>query len=156
MKSPLGSKTKTKTKIATAAIAAAGTTTTIDTITERKMENATEGLPSCYLGLLQRILPTNRDNVVIKCDYIQSLKSEINLSDHYRRDVIYLLYKFSFSAYYTNDKSFRGLTREDLLSFLDSFRKIESVDPLNKWIGTYNIYSQFVCLPRYTREVVPT
>lgn len=80
VKSPLGSKTKTKTRIATAAIAAAGTTTTIDTITERKMENTTEGLPSCYLGLLQRILPANRDNVVIICDYIQSLKSEINLS----------------------------------------------------------------------------
>jgi len=32
------------------------------------------------------------------------------------------------------------LTREDVLSFLDSFRKIESVDPLHRWIGTYNLY----------------
>ena len=30
--------------------------------------------------------------------------------------------------------------REDILSFLDSLRKIESVNPLHKWIGTYNVY----------------
>lgn len=33
------------------------------------------------------------------------------------------------------------MTREDILSFLDSFRKPESVDPLHKWIGTYNLYA---------------
>ena len=32
------------------------------------------------------------------------------------------------------------MTREDLLSFLDSYRKAESADPLHKWIGIYNIY----------------
>ena len=32
------------------------------------------------------------------------------------------------------------MTREDTMSFLDSFRKTETVDPLLKWIGTYNIY----------------
>lgn len=31
--------------------------------------------------------------------------------------------------------------REDVLSFLDSFRKHEGVDPLHKWIGTYNLYN---------------
>ena len=33
------------------------------------------------------------------------------------------------------------ITRQDILSFLDSFRKIETVDPLHKWIGTYNLYT---------------
>jgi len=32
------------------------------------------------------------------------------------------------------------MAREDILKFLDSFRKIESIDPLHKWIGTYNMY----------------
>jgi integrase len=32
------------------------------------------------------------------------------------------------------------ITREDLLSFLDSYRKTEEVDLLHKWIGTYNSY----------------
>jgi integrase len=117
---------------------AATSTTTIDTITERKMENATEGLPSRCLGLVQRMLPANRDNVLSICDYIQSLKSEINPSNNYRRDVIDLLCKFSA---FSNNKSFKEITREDVVSFLDSFRKIESIDPLHKLIGTYNTYA---------------
>jgi hypothetical protein len=37
-------------------------------------------------------------------------------------------------------KASKEITREDILSFLDSSRKAESVDPLHKWIGTYNLY----------------
>jgi hypothetical protein len=32
------------------------------------------------------------------------------------------------------------MTRDDIIAFLDSFRKPESVDPFHKWIGTYNQY----------------
>ena len=32
------------------------------------------------------------------------------------------------------------MSREDILNFLDSFRKIESIDPLHKWVVTYNVY----------------
>jgi hypothetical protein len=32
------------------------------------------------------------------------------------------------------------LVRDELLQYLDSFRKPEADDPLHKWIGTYNIY----------------
>jgi len=46
----------------------------------------------------------------------------------------------NFLIFFENHKSFKEITREDLLCFLDSFRKIESVDPLHKWIGTYNLY----------------
>jgi integrase/recombinase XerD len=37
-------------------------------------------------------------------------------------------------------KSFLEITKEDLIKFLDSFRKPEPIDPLHKWIGTYNSY----------------
>jgi integrase/recombinase XerD len=33
------------------------------------------------------------------------------------------------------------MLREDILLFLDSFRKSENSDPLHKWIGTYNQYT---------------
>jgi len=33
------------------------------------------------------------------------------------------------------------MNRQDVLSFLDSFRKPENSDPLHKWIGTYNQYT---------------
>jgi hypothetical protein len=31
------------------------------------------------------------------------------------------------------------MTRDDILSYLDSIKKSEESDPLHKWIGTYNI-----------------
>ena len=32
------------------------------------------------------------------------------------------------------------MTRNDIVSFLESFRKTDVADPLHKWIGTYNIF----------------
>lgn len=64
--------------------------------------------------------------------------SEINPSDHYRRDTIFLL--CSLSTFFKNTKHFKEITRDDLLSFLGSYRKTEDVDPLHKWIGRYNTY----------------
>jgi integrase len=65
------------------------------------------------------------------------VKSEVNLSDHYRRDLISVLYKFST---YNNNESFKYLIRSNILEFLDSLRRTETQDPMHKWIGTYNIY----------------
>jgi integrase len=118
-------------------------TSTSSDITERKIENTVEGLPSdCFNFLHNRVLPASRENAITICDYISSLKSEINPSDGYRDNTVTLLCKFSifFNGVKPNSKLFKEVTREDVLSFLDSFRKIESVDPLHKWIGTYNLY----------------
>ena len=32
------------------------------------------------------------------------------------------------------------MSREDIISFLESYRKPEASDVMHKWIGTYNIY----------------
>jgi hypothetical protein len=73
----------------------------------------------------------------IIADYIKVMKSEVNLSDSYRKSVIEVLTKLS---QFCNHKGFKNITRNDILSFLDSFRKPEAADPLHKWIGTYNLY----------------
>ena len=65
-------------------------------------------------------------------------KSEINPADYYRKSVILLLSRFSI--FFKNAKSFEEITREDLLLFLDSFRKSEMSDPLHRLIGTYNLF----------------
>jgi len=65
------------------------------------------------------------------------MKHELNLSDNYREDVIMLLSRFSI--FFKNAMVFKQITREDLLSFIDSYRKPEASDPMHKWIGTYNI-----------------
>src|SRR5919198_1881722 len=65
------------------------------------------------------------------------MRTEVNLSDSYRMDLIRLL--STFSNYFQNKLFFKQITRDNLLASLDSFRKPESIDPLHKWIGTYNI-----------------
>jgi hypothetical protein len=110
-----------------------------DNMIKRKIENATEGLSSnCFNRLFGMVLPGSRENALTICDYISSLKSEINPSDHYRKGTILLL--CNLSIFFKNGKPFREITRDDLLSFLDSYRKPESDDPLHKWIGTYNVF----------------
>src|SRR4051812_5020413 len=110
------------------------TATVQDPFFERKIETATLGLrPECYKSLL-KISP---ENAITVADYIISIKTEINPALHYTRDLILLLCKLSKHA---KNKTFNKLTREDVLAFLDSFRKTELSDPLHRWIGTYNIY----------------
>ena len=43
---------------------------------------------------------------------------------------------------YFKNKNFRQLARSDIISYLDSLHKSEEVDPLHKWIGTYNLKRQ--------------
>jgi hypothetical protein len=53
-------------------------------------------------------------------------------------DIIRLLTRFLI--FFNGRKTFKQITRNDLLLFLDSFRKTENSDPLHKWAGTYNLY----------------
>ncbi|MFI5422339.1 MAG: hypothetical protein ACHQWH_00110 [Nitrososphaerales archaeon] len=129
----------------TAATTKTTTTTSLstasDNIIETKVQNATEGLSSDCFNLLHNMaLPANKENALTICDYISTLKSEINPSDGYRKNNILLLCTLSIFFKNATSKQFKDMTREDILSFLDSLRRIESVDPLHKWIGTYNVY----------------
>jgi integrase/recombinase XerD len=83
---------------------------------------------------LHRISP---GNALIISDYIIAMKTEINPSDNYRGGNIRILYMFSK---YHNNKCFKTMTREDIISFLDSYRRPDAADPLHKWIGTYNLF----------------
>jgi hypothetical protein len=68
--------------------------------------------------------------------YVLSMKTEVNLADHYRRDLIMVLSKLSgYISDTSNDtKSFKLMTRQDIIAFLDGFRKSDPLDPLHKWI----------------------
>lgn len=80
-------------------------------IIDKKIENATEGLSfNCFNFLHNKVLPTNRENVLTICDYIlTSLKSEINPSNGYRKNTIILL--CTFSIFFENAKLFKEITR---------------------------------------------
>ncbi|MDQ6667310.1 MAG: hypothetical protein M3Y53_03670 [Thermoproteota archaeon] len=106
---------------------------------ERKMEAAADGLSLDCLNLLfKKVFPYSPTNAKTIADYVLALRAETNPADHYRTDLIHLL--TTFSMFFKNQKTFIEISRDDLLAFLDSFRKAESVDPLHRWIGTYNVY----------------
>ena len=44
-------------------------------------------------------------------------------------------------AKYCKREDIRKVTREDVLSYLDSLRKAETQDPMHKWIGTHSLHS---------------
>jgi integrase len=101
---------------------------------DRKIDEVTAGLRRGYSRLLYSI---SAENALCILDYILVMKTEVNLSRNYKKDLINLLARFSS---YTNNKSFGDVTRENVLEFLDSFRRPEAADSMHRWIGTYNTY----------------
>ena len=100
---------------------------------ENEIAQLTSGLPNRYY---KAVCDISSVNALTLAHYIQSMKAEINLSDHYKRDLIVLLCTLSKYCYH------KPLIREHILAFLNSFAKPEESDPLHKWIGTYNIYRE--------------
>jgi hypothetical protein len=106
-----------------------------DTLFDRKIDIVTSGLEQTIIDHLKT---SPKENALIIIKYILAMRMEINLSDNYRRlNINTLCY---LSKFLDNGKSFKQITREDLLQYLDSFRKSEALDPLHKWIGSYNLY----------------
>ena len=110
------------------------TVANISPLLDRKIEEISAGIPASYSLHLRS---AGQNNVKVIIDYIVAMKSEVNLSDHYRRDLIEVLSKFSK---YNDNRPFKDLTRSNVIAFLDIYRRTEAQDPLHKWIGTYNIY----------------
>jgi hypothetical protein len=52
------------------------------------------------------------------------------------------------SNYFENNKSFRQITKQDILGYLNNLRKPVSEDPAHRWIGSYNgrqmIFNKFL------------
>ena len=78
-----------------------------------------------------------KTNDMIISDYFDAMQTEINPSVNYRDIIRNTLNKLSR---FHNNKPFIKMKREDILSYLISLRKLDEVDPLHKWIGTYNLH----------------
>ena len=65
------------------------------------------------------------------------MNAEINPSLMHKRNQMQVL--CYLSEYHNNQKPFREMTSNDILAYLDSFRKPEASDPNHQWIGTYNL-----------------
>jgi integrase/recombinase XerD len=84
------------------------------------------------------------ENSAIISDYALIRKTEQNLSENYRSTTLSELIVFCKAL---RNKPFSKITRDDILSYLDSLRKPESIDPLHKWIGSYNLKRE--CLAKF-------
>ena len=105
---------------------------------ERKIKNITTGIRSGYFNVLHTI---SYDNASTISDYIIAMTTETNLSDHYRQDNILTLCTLSK---YIDNNPFKTMKRDNIVAFLERFRKPESIDPLHKWIGTYNLFRVYL------------
>ena len=101
---------------------------------DRKIESVIEGV-QLYISNYFKILGII--NGTILADYIIAARSESNISDNYKKEIIKDLFKLS--EFFNHEKPFKEITRDDLLLYLNSLRKPEPLDPLHKWIGTYNL-----------------
>jgi hypothetical protein len=72
---------------------------------DRKIDEVTTGLAPASSRLLHTISIQNAIAIVY---YVLSMKVELNLSDHYRKDIIDFLVKFSK---YSDNKSFKSIAR---------------------------------------------
>jgi integrase len=91
------------------------------------------GYPFIKGHLLQKI---TRENCVVIINYMLAFMTEVSPAQDYRLDTIHKLKQL---AEFHHPKSFKDMTRQDIIDFLDHYRKPESVDPLHKWIGSYEV-----------------
>jgi hypothetical protein len=99
---------------------------------ERKITIATEGFTTdkfCKLVLRDRNRLSD-ENALTVCDYIVAMKREINPRLSYKRSIIQFLAELSKAV--GIQKKFIDMTRDDVLYYLDKYRKTENEDPLHK------------------------
>ncbi len=84
---------------------------------------------------LKRMAQENPCNVKVICEYIIAEQNEINIKESTKEGKIKCLVRFST---YLNHKPFHAISKQDILDYLTSLKRPESIDPQHKSIGTYN------------------
>jgi len=153
-----GTEAKIKIKKTNKAITTTATTTTTsatstlqqnhesDRINKSKFEAATSGLLNCYVNPLKELALKSNENAATIVDYILAMSEETNPSNMHKKNQIITLTQLSEYCCSSknnndndNDKTFLQMTRDDVLTYLGKCRKPEDIDPMHKWIGTYNL-----------------
>jgi hypothetical protein len=81
---------------------------------DRKIEECAAGL---WASVTKQLFSISKDNAAAIVKYIDAIKTEVNPSSAYRRNIILLLCRFSK---YLKDKPFKEISRDDIVGFLDS------------------------------------
>ena len=85
--------------------------------------------------MLRRMACDENENTTILCDYIIAEQNEFNIKESTKEGKIRCLVRLSK---FLKGKSYRNMTKQDILEFLASLKKPETNDPNHRSIGTYN------------------
>jgi hypothetical protein len=100
----------------------------------REINEASQGVPKDLFNKLCKL--KNQGNALTIANFVISLHNQVNISINYRTGILRVLVKLSNQV--DENKKFIDMNHDDIISFLNSHRKPEPLDPLHKWIGTYN------------------
>src|SRR5918911_3677682 len=84
---------------------------------------------------LNRLATVNAENASVICDYILAEQTDINIKESTKEGKIKVLIWLSN---YLANKPFGQMTKQDILSYLNSLKRSVLEDPTHKWIGSYN------------------
>jgi integrase len=82
------------------------------------------------------------NNADILARFIISARKERNIAIN---TVMIYIVGISYLENFHKHKELNKMDRNDIISFLDSYRKPKSADPLHRWINTYNIRLTAIC-----------
>src|SRR5437867_11965385 len=100
----------------------------------KRIESLTFGALPYYKSILKNLYQANRQNTQILCDFITMEHENQNIKISTKLTHIKIICWFSK---YLDYRNFQLITRDDIIHYLNSLKKSESVDPFHKWIGTY-------------------
>jgi integrase len=103
---------------------------------EKKIDLVTKYCKPFTNKILKDLSIKNFENANIICDYIIAEQIEFDIKPTTKIGKIKALVYLSHSC--NDEKSFKEITKQDILDHLNTFRKSISKDPANRWIGTYN------------------
>ncbi len=103
---------------------------------EKKIDSITKSLSKPYFNkILKDLLKSNPHNAITIYDYIIAEQTELNIKDSTKEGKIKVLVWLSN---FHENKSFKEMTKQDILAYLNNLRKSSTEDPSNRWVGTYN------------------
>ncbi len=84
---------------------------------------------------LDKLLENSVENAEILCNYIIVEQNEINIKESTKEGKIKVILDL---IRFLNFKDLRMVTKEDILAYLNRYRKPEEIDSDHRWIGTWN------------------
>lgn len=88
-----------------------------------------------YNKAFKKLAKDCMENATIICNYITAEQNEINIKQTTKEGKIKVLIWLSN---FHSGKSFKEMTKVDIISYLSSLRKSHDRDPTQRWIGSYN------------------